>query len=812
MPEIRFPGLATGIDTGEIVRQLVELESRTLRVKEEEKADRQIKRETLSELQDILTAFRTRIRALSDNTKLQAFNASTSDSDIMTASANSNASEGNHSLQIKQLAASDRWVHDGFKYSTSYVKGAGENGVFIFSYNNEELVIQTTDATTLEDLVGLINNDTDNPGVTASILKYDDGNDGVYHLVLTGKDNGSDHQISINAGNTELWTTSGTALQYNEDNATLTTELQDLDNTTGTIETGDYITIQGTDYYGQSVDVVISINQHTTVQDLLDEIEDAFNGTVKATLYNGQIKLTAITYGASSLAVTSFAYTDASAGGTIMDLPTFSQTTVGGSTQASLANLAASTFMETQSAQDSKVKVDGYPPDSQTAEEQRLYTTFAATQGKFTLTYEGQTTAAIDYDASAATIQTALEALSNVSSGDITVSGDGLNSANDLIFTFSDTAGNVGLITVNTSPPGFTAADGTHYLYETTAGHDGWISRSGNTIDDVISGVTLNMHDTTYNTVTETYDDVEVTLTRDTEALKEKIDEMITAYNEIVTFLQEKADYDPETKTAPILYGDYSITTIRNQLKNPFILAAGGFTSDDSFAMPKDIGLTINSDGQLELDGTDFDEAVSDDYLGVLALIGAMKTGSSAGEYAASIKFYGAGTSTQAGGYDVRVYGIQGDSITKVEIKTTDEDWSEARTVDVDNINGNLVTGNWDTDDENGNPLYPEHSLTFTVDLNQLIGELTFIEATVYVKQGFAGDVKDILNNVLSYNGRIPISKKNISDYIERLNDQIETERTRLEVYENRLVLKFARLERTLQLMNQQMAAINIMS
>jgi len=808
MPEIRFPGLATGIDTGEIVRQLVEVQSRTLRAKEEERAGQQIERETLSELQSKLADFRTRIRALSDNTKLQAFNSATSDDDIMTASANSNASEGNHSLQIKQLAASDRWVHDGFKYSTSYVKGAVENGVFIFSYNNEELVIQTTDTTTLEELVGLINNDTDNPGVTASILKYDDGNDGVYHLVLIGSENGSDHQISINAGNTELWTTSGTALQYNEDNATLTTQLQDLDNTTGTIETGDYITIQGTDHYGQSVDVDISINQHTTVQDLFDEIEDAFNGTVKATLYNGQIKLTAITDGASSLTVTSFAYTDASAGGTTMDLPTFSQTTVGGSTQAGLANLAASTFTETQSAQDSKVKVDGYPPDSQTAEQQDLTTTGgAASAGTYTLTYDGHTTSGIAFGANAGDVQTVLEDLANVSSGDITVSGTDLN--NGLTFTFRDTAGNVSLITIDTS--GLTTT-GTHAISETTGGHDGWISRSGNTIDDVISGVTLNMHDTTYNTVTTDYDTVDVTLTRDTEALKEKMDEMITAYNEIVTFLQEKADYDPETKTAPILYGDYSITTIRNQLKNPFILAAGGFTSDDSFAMPRDIGLTINSDGQLELDGTDFDEAISDDYLGVLALIGAMKTGSSAGEYAASIKFYAAGTFTQAGGYDVRVYGTTSESISEVRIKTTDEDWSEARTVDVDNIDGNVVMGNWDTD-SSGNPLYPEHSLTFTVDLDALIGvgENDFIEATVYVKQGFAGDVKDILNDVLSYNGRIPVSKKNISDYIERLNAQIETERTRLEKYEERLVLKFARLEKNLQILNQQMAAINIM-
>ncbi len=812
MAEIRFPGLATGIDTTAIVKQLVEVESRALRAKQEQKAGEQLKSEALTELQTKLTSFRTKMRALSDSGLLRSFNSSTSDSDIMTASANSNAAEGNHSIKIKQLATSDRWVHDGLKYSTSYV-GAGE---FVFSYNHQELVVQTTSTTTLEDLVGLINNDVDNPGVTASILQYDDGSDGVYHLVLSSQGSGGDYQITVNSSNTEVWLTSGTALQYNEENAEVTTKLKDLDNTTGIIEDGDYIEIIGIDHYGQAVSQQISVNQYTTIQDLLDEIEDAYNGTVKATLYNGQIKLTAITDGASSLTVTSFTFVDDNPDPGGLDgsitLPTFSlEGDEGGTIEDAdlISDFKKSDFTETQSAQDSKVKVDGYPPDSQTAEEQRLFTTVAAGQGKYTLTYEGHTTAAIDYNANAATIQTALEALSNVNTDDITVSGDGLDSTNDLIFTFTDTAGNIGLITLDTLPPGETTADGTHWLYETTTGYDGWIGRSGNTIDDVISGVTLNLHDDTYNTVTTDYDTVEVTLTRDTETLKEKMNEMITAYNEIVKFVQEKADYDAETKTRPILYGDYSITTIRSQIKTPFIFAADGFTTNDSFTMPKDIGLTINSDDLLELDSNDFDEAISDDYLGVLALVGAMKTGSSAGEYAASIKFYAAGTYTEGGGYDVRVYGIQGDSITKVEIKTTDEDWSEARTVDAGNIDGNMVTCNSEFDD-NGNPLYPENSLTFTVDLDDLIDDLNYIEATIYVKQGFAGGIKETLDDILAYNGRIPISKMSISDYIDRLNEQIETEQKRLETYEDRLVLKFARLEKALQMINQQMAALSI--
>lgn len=47
-----------------------------------------------------------------------------------------------------------------------------------------------------------------------------------------------------------------------------------------------------------------------------------------------------------------------------------------------------------------------------------------ATGGTFTLTYDGQTTGAIAYNASASAVLSALEALSNIAPGDVTVVGD----------------------------------------------------------------------------------------------------------------------------------------------------------------------------------------------------------------------------------------------------------------------------------------------------------------------------------------------------------------------------------------------------
>lgn len=56
-------------------------------------------------------------------------------------------------------------------------------------------------------------------------------------------------------------------------------------------------------------------------------------------------------------------------------------------------------------------------------ETQAVTITGAPTGGTFTLTYAGQTTTGIAYNATAAAVRTALEALSNLDAGDVTVSG-----------------------------------------------------------------------------------------------------------------------------------------------------------------------------------------------------------------------------------------------------------------------------------------------------------------------------------------------------------------------------------------------------
>lgn len=687
MSSIQLPGLSTGIDTQALIQQLMAVEERRLTMYKSNLEKQEEKRTVISELNTKLSTFRSALDDLSDASQLRSFQATSSDEDALTVQAGSSGYEGSHTVQVKQLATADRWVHDGFKYTTSYV---GE-GTFIFSYDYQQMTVQTTADTTLEDLVNLINNDSDNPGVTAGILKYDDGADGVYHLVLSGRNSGSDYQITVDASTAEVQS-ADSILQSDSDSAGLTTKIQELDDFSGTgidFEEITQITISGTQHDGTAVNAVMTVTSHSTIEDLIGEIEDAFADTAKVTFEDGEFEVVDKTTGASLLSV----QLDFETGSETAVL-SFSQSVEGGGIAADIALLDASTFMETQSAQDSLIKVDDYPP-----------------------------------------------------------------------------------------------------------GADDWISRSTNTIDDVIEGVTLSLHGTTENVTTPgTYDTVEINLTRDTEQLKEKLTAMIDAYNEVYEYINEKSAYDEEEKKSGILASEYTLTSIRSLIKSPLITNATGFTLSDTFQSAQDIGLEVDASGKLTLDTSVFDEAVVDDYLGVLSVIGAQMTGSTSGTGAAYVRYYGSSQYTEAGTFNVRVT-VSGGVITAAQMKTEDEDWSEARDAIID---GNYVYGSEERDSDY-RPLYPEFDLQMAVDTST---DGTF-EVAVNIRQGFAGNLNNQVDDLIDFtNGRVTIAQEAATEQIRNIEKRIDSEITRLDKVEARLVARFARLEKMLSMIQQQFSGL----
>jgi flagellar hook-associated protein 2 len=273
----------------------------------------------------------------------------------------------------------------------------------------------------------------------------------------------------------------------------------------------------------------------------------------------------------------------------------------------------------------------------------------------------------------------------------------------------------------------------------------------------------------------------------------------VTAYNSAVAFLQEKTGYNETTKAAGVLMGDSMIAQINNDLRLPLVQQTSGFVVDvDSFLLPGQIGLDLDGDGLLALSTSTFDEAIAEDYMGVLAVIGADKTGSSDSNV---IEFYGASSNfTTAGTYDVQV-SIVGGAITSARIKLEEDTaWRNAM------FNGNIVTGDG-TFDERGEPVYPENGLQLSADLDQ---DGTFT-AKIRIREGFAGALEDTLDRILkATTGTLPLDQEQADDQIEHLQDRIAIEEDRLKQREARLVAKFARLEKAMALLQNQMKALGM--
>jgi flagellar hook-associated protein 2 len=688
MSTVSLPGLSTGIDTKTLVSQLVQAEASRLTAMQEKLVTSKDKKSAVSELETKINTFKTALGNLHSLGNLKAFDTSSGDEDIVTASASATATEGSHTVQVKQLASADRLVHSGEGFSSaSTTVGAG---TLIISYNYQEFSITTTAETTLTEMVNQINANTDNPGVTASLLEYDDGS-GKWHLVLAGDDTGADYQVSIQSKSAEVKTaTTALTLKSGGSNASTSTCIKKLATYFGT----DTITISGKDNANQDISVPLTVNSYTTIEDLMDAIESAYHDEVHASLDDGILKITNKTGDATPLDV-NLTFTDAS------EIPpdtTLALTTTEGGTQStSLTAFAAGTFDSTQNAKDALVKVDGYPTDT-----------------------------------------------------------------------------------------------------------DAWINRETNSISDIISGVTVNLLATSENDLGG-YDPISISLNRNTETVKENMKSMIEAYNAIVTYIDTSTEYDADNKKMGILSDMYSINSIKSLLTSPLRSLAGGFTSSDAFIMPQDIGLEIDADGTLTLDNEAFDEAISEDYMAVMNLIGAEAVGGSSGADAAYISFYGAGSSTDAGSYDVRVT-MSGTTITGAQIKLPSEDWSDAREMTV-GADGATLYGKTDCDSE-GNPLYPEYSMVLTVDTDSGKTEMT---TTINIKQGFGDNLYDMVVNMLKADGRLSVAKDSVTDQITQQQDKIDDETTRLENYQSRLEAKFARLEATLSTLQQKLSAITAM-
>ena len=139
------------------------------------------------------------------------------------------------------------------------------------------------------------------------------------------------------------------------------------------------------------------------------------------------------------------------------------------------------------------------------------------------------------------------------------------------------------------------------------------ITRSSNNVGDLIPGVTLDLLAAAPGTP------VQVQVSRDDDAVEEKVQAMVDAYNEIMDFMAAHARYDAENERAGPLVGDATIRSVESQIRRAMV-ESYEFT-DNPFSSLAQIGLSLESDGRLDLDSEVFREALTTDARSVRQLL-----------------------------------------------------------------------------------------------------------------------------------------------------------------------------------------------
>jgi flagellar hook-associated protein 2 len=173
------------------------------------------------------------------------------------------------------------------------------------------------------------------------------------------------------------------------------------------------------------------------------------------------------------------------------------------------------------------------------------------------------------------------------------------------------------------------------------------ITKSSNTINDVIPGVTFTLKDQTTGAV-------KLTVEKDFDAIVSSLTDFVSAYNNVNSYINSQFAYDSTNKTSGTLSGDSSLRTIQSNLQSQIVKAISNRYS--KYSVSGEVGLEFNRDGSLSLDATKLRSALASDFNSVAALfLGDGTPPDSASASDSRVTYNSKTTATQAKDYSIDI-------------------------------------------------------------------------------------------------------------------------------------------------------------
>ena len=140
------------------------------------------------------------------------------------------------------------------------------------------------------------------------------------------------------------------------------------------------------------------------------------------------------------------------------------------------------------------------------------------------------------------------------------------------------------------------------------------VERSTNTINDVVTGMTLTLAGATASTSV-------ISVARDLTGAESRIRALVDAYNVMEASFDNLTDPESTAEFGGIFSGDTSFRLIRDRVKDLFLDQSSTATSNLSYL--NDIGITFSRSGTLEIDDDSLTAALNNNFTDVVSIFSA---------------------------------------------------------------------------------------------------------------------------------------------------------------------------------------------
>ena len=331
-------------------------------------------------------------------------------------------------------------------------------------------------------------------------------------------------------------------------------------------------------------------------------------------------------------------------------------------------------------------------------------------------------------------------------------------------------------------------------------------TRPSNTITDVISGLTLDLKATTTAATA-----ANISLSRDTAAIKTKITALVAAYNDVNSILNEVSNPKSTLDTyGGTLIGDSVVRQVRTQLRD--MMMGESSSPGTNVGAFWQMGLSVDRAGVMSVDSTKLDAALANNFDDVVKTFTANQNNRSANSppYSTSTGFSSGSASINGGAaFSLTLTGSTGTFGVPISAaNATPQGVVDAINASNQGFTAQLVQETSGADPYKIMVMGTTGSSGFTLSAQAEGGAAVSGLSFSGNGSGIAGDALRKITALLSSTGALLTQSENANNQAEKLKVTLATLQTRMQAVLDRYTKQFAAMESLVGNINSQKASL----